>query len=95
MHAGTRVWSHWRSGQLVALGGRDENLKYNGYSEIYTEGSGWRTLTGAYIEEFNNASDLSAHVGRIRRQAHHIRCRVWSRHRLCHRPYRQRLGRGR
>ena len=25
------------NGQLVALGGRDENFKYNGYSEIYTD----------------------------------------------------------
>ncbi len=45
------------NGQLVALGGRDENSKFNGYSEIYTDGVGWRTLTGAYIEEFNNASN--------------------------------------
>ncbi len=45
------------SGQLLILGGRDFDGTYVGYPEIYTPGEGWRTLTGAYIGEFDIISD--------------------------------------
>ncbi|WP_439541535.1 galactose oxidase-like domain-containing protein, partial [Hyphomicrobium sp.] len=45
------------TGQVFAIGGSDETYKYNGYSEIYTPGLGWRTLTGAYIDEYETSSN--------------------------------------
>jgi hypothetical protein len=43
------------NGQLLVLGGRDEKFNSVGYPEIFTPGNGWRTLTGAYIREWDQS----------------------------------------
>ena len=40
------------TGQLLILGGKDFSGNGVGYPEIFTPGSGWRTLTGAYVSDF-------------------------------------------
>ena len=45
------------TGQLVILGGRDGANDYNGFIEVYTPNMGWRTLTGAYLPEFDVISN--------------------------------------
>ncbi len=48
------------SGQIVMIGGRDgsppPDFKNSPYPEIYTAGYGFRTLTGAYIDDLNSAA---------------------------------------
>ena len=50
------------NGQIVMLGGLDDQgttstgATYSAYPEIYTPGYGFRTLTGAYIDSFNNGA---------------------------------------
>ena len=48
------------SGQIVLIGGRDgsppPDFKHSPYPEIYTPGYGFRTLTGAYIDDLNAAA---------------------------------------
>jgi hypothetical protein len=43
------------NGQLLVLGGRDQNFNSVGTPEIFTPGYGWRALTGAYIREWDQS----------------------------------------
>ena len=48
------------AGQIVMIGGRDDSppddIHFSAYPEIYTPGYGFRTLTGAYIDTFNESA---------------------------------------
>ena len=46
------------TGQLLILGGRNFDGNGAAYPEIFTPGSGWRTLTGAYVSDFYNYDAL-------------------------------------